>query len=96
MTYWPAALAAAAERKARGEHPVFTLEDKSRAHGWKQCACGELDNVARDAEGAPKDPVLLDLGATFSEAVSAGDVVLAARMLDRIQERASELMSRAT
>lgn len=95
--YWWTVMEKAERRLAKGRHP-FTAAEETKASSWVTCACGKQDKLiprypeTSVVEGEPVDPVLSRAGFDFFDAVRAGDVKSAKRLLVRIERRAIQLL----
>jgi hypothetical protein len=64
-----------------------------RAMDWKRCAISNLDvRIPRDEYGKPLDIVLLNLGGRFGGEVFCREYEQAKIILQRIEDRAAELL----
>lgn len=75
----------------------FTKEDVLLSRHWVTCACGQQEDAIprREANGAPFDGELDELGMTFMYHVVDNNIEPAARTLASIQKRAIQVLKEA-
>jgi len=100
--YWTKVIERARKRKKAGLMP-FTKHQISLAGAWVTCACGRQDariprypaNTSHGSRSAPLDDILDELGITFYGHVNRGRVKSAKSTLQKIENRAAEILEAA-